>query len=112
MATTITTDQFYENVQLVIKDKHGNPALVDGVPVWASSDETVLSVTPAPDGMSALKIDTVATGVARVTVTADADLGAGVKPITGVSPDVTVTEGDSFQASVFEFTFPTPTDKA
>jgi hypothetical protein len=106
----ITTDQRYENVTLVIKNIHGNPAPVDGVPVWASSDETVLALTIADDGMSALKIDTVAPGTARVTVTADADLGAGVKTITGFK-DVEVGEGESFQASVFEFNFPAPVAK-
>jgi len=111
MAETITTDEDFPNVTIAINDTHGNPAPVDGVPVWASSDETVLSVTPASDGMSAL-VATVAPGTARVTVTADADLGSGTKTITGVSPDVDVTQGASFQASTFVFTFGAPVQKA
>ena len=107
----ITTDQNFPSVSLSITNSHGDAAAVDGVPVWASSDETVLSVTPADDGMSAL-VDTVAPGVARISVTADADMGAGTKSITGVSEDVNVTEGPSFMASNFTFTFGPPADKA
>lgn len=94
----INTDFNYPNVALVITDPKGRPAAVDGVPVWASSDDTVLSVTPAADGMSAV-VDTVAAGTARITVSADADLGAGVTTITGVSEDVNVTIGPNSIAS-------------
>lgn len=107
----INTDQRFDNVSLGITNSHGDPAPVDGVPHWASSDETVLAVTPSADGMSAM-VDTVAPGTARVSVTADADLGAGTKTITGVSEDVNVTMGPSFQASNFVFTFGAPVDKA
>lgn len=89
-----TTDQNFPNVVLSIFDDHvpPRPAKVDGAPVWATSDATVISVTPAADGMSAV-IDTVAPGTARVTVSADADLGSGVSPITKVSDDIIVTSG-------------------
>lgn len=107
----VTSDQKFDNVALSITNSHGNPAPVDGVPVWASSDETVLSVVPAADGMSAV-VDTVAPGTARVSVTADADLGAGTKTITGVSEDVNVTLGTSSLASVMTFSFGAPVDKA
>jgi hypothetical protein len=108
MAENITTDQKFDNVVLQIEDAKGRPAVVDGVPAWASSDETVLTVTPAADGMSAV-VDTVAPGVARITVTADADLGSGVQAITGVSDDVNVTSGSV--ASVMRLVLGTPVDK-
>ncbi len=88
----ITTDQHFAGVMLSITDKDGKPANVDGIPVWASSDETVLRPAPNPDGMGGM-IETVGPGTARITVTADADLGAGVSTITGVSEDVAVTPG-------------------
>lgn len=66
------------------------PAKVDGVPVWASSDETVLSVTPSADGMEFDVAIIAPGGPARITVKGDADRGAGVEEITGVSDDVTV----------------------
>jgi hypothetical protein len=73
-----------ENVVLTIQpvDNKRKPAPVDGVPVWAGSDDTVLTVAAAADGMSAT-VSGVSPGTARVVVTADADLGAGVTPIVG-----------------------------
>jgi hypothetical protein len=116
---TINTDQNYPNVQLSITNAKGQPAKVDGVPVWATSDATQLTVTPSADGMNAV-IDTVGPSpvaadgtvtTARITVSADADLGAGVNTITGVSEDVTVTVGPLSIASVIKLDLGTPTAK-
>lgn len=66
------------------KDRKGNPAAVDGVPVWASSNPNVASVEPSTDGLSA----TVKAGVPGstvISVTADADLGAGVVNLAGTA---------------------------
>jgi len=79
-------------------DKKGAPALVDGVPVWASSDETVVTVTAAADGMSATAVG-VAPGTGRVVVTVDADLGAGVSDLTGTL-DFTVTGGGAVSLNI------------
>lgn len=107
----INTDQNYPAVSLTITDSRGRPARVEGVPVWASSDETVLTVVAAPDGMSAL-VDTVAPGVARITITADADLDPGVTTdITVVSEDVNVTAGPSSAASIMTLNLGAPVDK-
>lgn len=106
----INTDQNFPTVTVTFTTASGAPAAVDGVPVWASSDETILTATPAADGMSAL-VSTVAVGTARVSVTADADLGAGVVTITGVSEDVNVTPGPLSQASVMTFSFGAPVPK-
>jgi hypothetical protein len=48
-----------------------------------------------PDrGRLGADIETVAPGgPARITVSADADMGAGIVPITGVSDDIMVTPG-------------------
>lgn len=94
---------------LTITDSRGNPATVDGVPVWATSDATVLTVTPAADGMS-FDVNTVAPGTARLTVTADADLGSGVSTITGMSEDVVVTQNPNSLASTFNISFGPFTD--
>jgi len=107
---TLSTDEFYDAVTLAITNSHGDPAPVDGVPVWASSDETVLALTVAADGMSA-RVDTVGVGTARIAISADSDMGAGVTAITGVSEDVDVTLGASHLASTFAVTFPAPTAK-
>jgi hypothetical protein len=101
MATAFNTQQF--DATLAITNAAGAAATVDGVPVWASSDATVLTVTAAADGMSAV-IPCVAPGTARVTVTADADMGAGIVTITGVSEDIVVTLDPANAASVVTLT--------
>lgn len=88
-------------------DKKGKPATVDGAPTWAGSDDTVVTVTPAPDGLSATVVG-VAPGAGRVVVTADADLGAGVTPLTGTL-DFTITGGSAASLSI---TAGDPTDQA
>jgi len=75
-------------------DSKGNPATLDGVPVWASSDETIVTVEPATDGLSALVKATGPVGTAKVSVTGDADMGEGTKPIFG-QLDVDVTAGEA-----------------
>lgn len=75
-------------------DKKGQPAPVDGIPVWASSDETIVTVTPAVDGMSAVVAAVGPLGSANVSVTADADLGTGVSSIFGTLA-VSVTQGQA-----------------
>ena len=90
----ITTDDFFPNAVLAPKDAKGRPAPVEaGSVVWASSDDTILSVTPSADGMTAV-VTSVGAGTARISVSADADLGAGVVTITGVSEDVNVANGN------------------
>ena len=79
MPATLTTVQSV-SVSITINDSEGQSAPVEGVPVWTSSDPAGLSVAPAPDGFSAvLTADIV--GTYTVTVTVDADLGAGVVPL-------------------------------
>jgi len=90
MAFEMTADQKV-TIPLKITKKNGSPASVDGAPVWANSDDTVGKLTVADDGMSAVLVGVVA-GAARLVVTADADLGAGVTPITGAL-DYTITPG-------------------
>ncbi len=103
---TIRDDQ---KVRLSIQpvDAKGKPALLDGVPIWAGSDDTVFTVEAAADGLSAILVGvapnaTDATGTpipARVVVTADADLGSGVTPITGTL-DVVVTGGTAVALTI------------
>lgn len=88
-------------------DAKGQPASVDGVPVWASSDATILTVTAAADGLSAEVAAVGPLGTAKVSVTGDADLGADVKPIFG-ELDVTVTQG---QAIGFKIDLGTPVEQ-
>ena len=88
------TNSQQATASIKIVDKRGQPAPVDGIPVWASSDETIVTVTPAVDGMSAVVAAVGPLGTAKVSVTADADLGTGVSSIFG-SLDVTITQGQA-----------------
>lgn len=59
-----------------IEDKFGNDATLDGLPAWGSSGDAVASVTPAPDGMSAVIVfSTTAKLQGQVTLTGDGDPG-------------------------------------
>lgn len=112
MADVSTDQNLPFTLQIMDSQTPPQPAPVDGVPVWASSDETVITVQAAADGMSGMVV-TVAPSPTpqRVTVTADADMGAGVQTLTGVSEDINVTAGSTFEASSFIITFGAPVDK-
>ncbi len=101
MTVPATTDQHYLNPRLTITNARGEPAQVDGVPVWAASDPTVMAIKNlAPDGMSAESIEFVGAGTgARVTITCDADLGVGVQTLTLTTEDHDVTIGPKSVAS-------------
>ena len=63
----------------------GNPAQVDGPASWTvSGDEVVKMDVSQADGLSAYEVTTGKVGVCQVKVTCDADMGDGVKEITGV----------------------------
>lgn len=84
MATLILTDEQKCALSVGFTTAAGNPAKVDGILQWTVSDATILSLTVADDGMSAEVITNGPLGASQVSVTADADLGAGVTDITGV----------------------------
>lgn len=80
----VLTDVQKVALKIAPKSAAGNPAPVDGVPAWSTSDESVVSLVVAADGMNAEAVATGKVGVAQVNVSADADMGEGVKTITGV----------------------------
>lgn len=82
-----------KTVSLVLKDKFGNDASVDGAPVWASTNPDIATVTPSADGLSATLVSSGRMGTAEVTVDLDADLGEGVRSLTG-SALVDVVSGE------------------
>ncbi len=77
----------------------GNPAKVDGAPVWEASDPSILSLAVADDGLSADIATDGPLGTCQIKVTADADLGQGVRSITGVL-DVEVIAAEAASLSV------------
>lgn len=62
-------------------DAKGNPAQVQGAPVWASDNEAVVTVAASDDGFSAVVTPAGPLGTAQISVTADADLGDGVESL-------------------------------
>jgi len=83
---------------LRLVDAGGNPTLFDDIPVWSVSDPALLTVTPSPDGYSAEIRSVGPLGGGQVTVTGDADLGDGTRPLI-ILDDVTVIAGDAVTGS-------------
>ena len=106
MALTMTADQ-QSVLSVTFADDHGNPAPVDGIPTWTVSDPALLTFATNADGMGGTLVTVGPTGTGQVTVTADADLGAGVTTITGIL-DVIVVAGMAANVVV---TAGTPTPK-
>lgn len=93
MAFTLTvTQQVSCSVHAV--DARGNAARLDGVPVWAVEPPGVVSVTPAEDGLSAVVAAIGPIGTAQLRLTADADLGDGVRELVGLL-DLEVVAGEA-----------------
>jgi len=86
-------------------DKAGNAAKVDGFPVWETDRSDLLTIVVAPDGMSADITPVGPVGTAQITVTADADLGEGVKSLTTIG----TIECVAAEAVTGVINFPEPT---
>jgi len=110
MASLDTSQQFAGSVEFFLADGTTPATVEPGSIVWASSDETVITVAAGPDGLTFVA-PAVAPGTARLTVQADADLGSGVTQITGVSDDIEVTLAPAPQASVIRINLGAPVPK-
>jgi hypothetical protein len=88
-------------VKVSYVDSKGHPAAIDGDVSWSSSDESIVTVTAdAADSFAATVVgvgDNV--GIAQVTASADADLGAGVRNILTTS-DVEVVAGEAIAGTI------------
>ena len=72
---------------------------MDGSPVWAVDNPNVLALSPAPDGLSCTVAAVGPLGNARVSIQADADMGAGISSLAGVY-DVEVVAGQATAVEV------------
>lgn len=110
MAYTLPVDHQVE-VQVAYVDSKGNPAAVDGDPVWSSSDAALIAVTADPVNAFIAKIVPVGpAGNAQVTVKVDADLGAGVRELVTLM-DVTTVAGEAVAGTITPVEAPTPVAK-
>jgi hypothetical protein len=80
-------------------DQYGNPARIDGVPAWNNSDATIGTLTPAADGLSAVFETLGPVGTVQVSCSADADLGAGTRSISGTL-DIQVEPSEAVSLSI------------
>ena len=91
-------------------DDHGRVVAVDGEPAWdvqiEPGSESLVDLDVAPDGMSAVIRSRGVAGHTSVMVTADAQVGDGVREIRGVL-EVEVTQSG---AVTVEFTVGEPRD--
>lgn len=65
-------------------DAKGNPAQVDGAPVWAVVGPGIVTLEPSSDGFTCVATTTGELGTTQLTVTADADVGEGIQTISGL----------------------------
>lgn len=80
----VLTDEQKVALSVEAKTAAGNPASVEGAPVWTVSDPGIITLVVDPAGFSAVAVTAGPLGPCQITVTADADLGAGVRTITGI----------------------------
>lgn len=95
---TIKATDAPRTLRLAFKDAEGNPATIDGVPVWNPIDPALGTLTPAADGLTA-EFNPGSPSSGQISVTCDADLGEGVKEITGLL-DVVVLPGEAVTVEI------------
>jgi hypothetical protein len=77
------TDEQEVPIALAFETQAGNPAKIDGKPSWSVSDESILSLEVTDDGMSANVVTTGKLGTSQLRIEVDADLGEGVRAVSG-----------------------------
>jgi hypothetical protein len=97
---TVRADEMTLKATVMLTDSEGNPTTADDVPVWEVGDPSVLTVTPAEDGLSAT-FTVGAPGVSSVTVTTtETHEGEGEPTPIVLSGLVTAVAGDTVTGSV------------
>lgn len=71
MASLILTDVQECPLTVAPVDAKGNPAVLQGVPVWTSTDPTIISVEASQDGLSAVVAAVGKLGTAQVDINLD-----------------------------------------
>lgn len=107
MAYTLPADK-QVRVKVSYVDANNNPAVVDGLVAWASSDPTIAAVTADPaDSQEAMIVPGTNVGQCQITATADADLGEGTRPLVTLM-DLTVVGGEAVAGIIEPVGAPTP----
>jgi hypothetical protein len=88
------------HVQVSYVDSAGNPAVVDGLVAWDSSDQNIVDVlVDDTDSTLAIVRAEGKVGLCQVTATADADLGLGTRTLI-TTMDVEVVAGEAVAGSI------------
>lgn len=82
--TLILTDEQKVTLSIQPLTQAGNPAKVDGKPVWSVSNPELISISESEDGLSVVASTVGPLGSAQVSVSADADLGEGVRELFSI----------------------------
>ena len=107
---TVNAEESGLSATVQFTDAKGNVTPPDEVPTWTVSDDTILSVTPADDGLSATFGVLGPTGVVAVSVeTVETHDGVGDPTDILLTGAVTVIAGDTVAGSIVFTTETTPT---
>jgi len=107
MAYTLPVDKMIV-VQVSYVDSAGNPAAIDGLVGWSSSNSSIAAIAPDTGDSSICSIIPQGTlGSSQITATADADLGDGVKPLI-TTMDLTVVAGEAVAGTINVVADPQP----
>lgn len=100
--TTVLTATQQVGGQIEPKDRKGNTAKVEaGSVTYSSSNDAVATVEKDESDETKFTVKAKGTGVAQIDISADADLGEGVKTITGfLGVEVTSAEAAGFGVNV------------
>lgn len=100
MSKTVLSDEQECDLRVEFLTQAGHPAKVDGNPAWESSNPNVAEVIPDPTNPFAVIVRRGAElGSAQISVTADADLGAGTRPVAVVH-EVEVIAAEAVSANI------------
>src|SRR5262245_3802418 len=88
-------------------DSDGNPAAVDGAPVWAAGNPSILTIEAAEDGLSAVIKAAGPIGTSQVSITADVRMGPEIKPLVTMD-EIEIIAAEAVAGTV---TFGAPEDQ-
>lgn len=101
-SVTITDTQKF-TVSVAPLDGKGNPAVLDGPVSFTADNPALVTITPGADGLSAEVLAVGPLGSTQITISGDADLGAGVETITAtLQVDVIAGKAASFAVNTSE----------
>jgi hypothetical protein len=83
-------------------DAAGNPSTIDGIPTWSTSDPTIATVAADPNdstGLTAFAVPVGPLGTAQIQVSVDADMGNGIRTVTGLL-DIEVQAGETVSVAI------------